>query len=268
MAGSTPPGTLQPDPYRDRHEGRTPGPLGHRDAADPLEPAAPADTPGPVGTSSDAAHAADPTRPAAAADAKEPASIKSAPIQKRAALFFKPEESATFKKLWETGVAMRVRIAALPTMKAEDAGFYDPLQNAIFLSPAEYRAPADPTHTRRSTAHELYHAWTNREVLRKAHDPESRKALIDAEMLALTEEQYVKQASAEERRAEGYAWMCDFEARDFFERKRGGTGFERKFMLGIARERIEEFWGAKKKFYVERARQRWRAAQDRHTAKP
>ena len=152
------------------------------------------------------------------------------------------KESPTFAKIWQESIDLKVQITPFDEMKAEDAAYYDPLQNAIFISPDEFKKPR-PKKTQLSTAHELYHAIQNKDVLKGASRPSERKRLIEQKMLAMKEDEFVRYESQREQMAEAFAWKCDGEAIDYFAgSQKGGTEFPKNFLQEIVNERVKEDW--------------------------
>jgi hypothetical protein len=189
-------------------------------------------------------------------------------IKDKSELFFNPKESPTFAKIWQESIELQVQITPFDEMKAEDAAYYDPLQNAIFISPDEFKKPR-PKKTQLSTAHELYHAIQYKVVLKGANTPRERKRLIEQRMLAMGEDEFVRYESQKEQMAEAFAWKCDGEAIDYFARsQKGGTGFPKDFQQEIMNERVKEYWDQQGKLYLGRARKRYRDAKLRQSAEP
>lgn len=245
---------------------RTPGSLGWNDAADPNSKALAGDTPSPAGTSP-ASYLNGLMLAQATGDQKNLVAVKKYKgysLKEKPELFFNPKESQTFAKVWQESIELQVKIAPFDEIKAEDEAYYDPLQNAIFISPNEFNKPK--SKTRLSTAHELYHAVQNKAVLKDATTPDERKRLIEKKMLAVEEDQFVNDASQKEKMAEAFAWKCDAEVIDYFTRtQKKGTGFPEKFQQEIVKQRIDEFWSQKSKSYIEQARKRYREAKLRQS---
>jgi hypothetical protein len=275
MAGSRSPGSVGTERKATasrKFPPRTPGPLGRNDAADPNVKSHHGDTPGPLGTSGDAAsHIPGVKSTLTVGVAEDPVPekrYKGYSIKDKSELFFDPKESPTFAKIWQESIELQVQIAPFDEMKATDAAYYDPLQNAIFISPDEFKQPRSKT-TRLSTAHELYHAIQNKDVLENARTFRERKRLIEQRMMAMSEDEFVRRESQREQMAEAIAWKCDGEAIDSFARsQKGETGFPRKFLQDIVRERVKEYWDQQSKVYVEKARKRYRDAKLRQSTEP
>lgn len=246
---------------------RTPGTLGVNDAGDPGKKALPGDTPGPVGTSGDAASHLPGMKHAHTISGRTGSGAekryKGYRILDKSELFFNPKESPTFARVFNQAIALQVQITPFDEMKATDAAYYDPLQNAIFISPDEFKKPkAKKTHL--STAHELYHAIQYKDLLKGARTLSERKRLIEQRMLTMAEDEFVRHESQREQQAEAFAWACDGEVLDYFDRKqKGGRGFPKNFQQEIVRERVKEYWSQVGKIYMEKARKRYRDAKIR-----
>jgi len=184
-------------------------------------------------------------------------------IKERPDLFFDPAESTTFARFWSKAIRLGITVLPVAGMNASDAAQYDKINNTIRLSAAEYAKPKDPAKTRRSTAHEMFHGVQNEPILKKAPTPVARAKAIDAERLAMTEDQFVAYTWKRELQAEAFAWTCDGEALNHFQTQRGGAPFDAAFLKSVVSIRVGEFAKSKPK-YVKSARKTWRALARRH----
>lgn len=184
-------------------------------------------------------------------------------IEKRPDLFYKTEESPTFKKLWKIGTSLKVKIAPDDAM-ANDAGRYDPRYNVILISVKDFQNKdvKDRDVLRRSTVHELFHAYQNASILKKSAIPEERTKLITAAIKKLgTEEAYIEHILKKEAFAEKVAWRCHYEALVYFSRRTHKHPLSIDDVGPIIQERVENFLNQTQKSYVKGAKKNWKKAQ-------
>jgi DNA-binding ferritin-like protein (Dps family) len=237
---SRPPGPTQHDPFSPVVPSRTPGSLGCRDAAEPNCRAALGDTPGPLGVN-DRGHFPGSVL-LAEASPPDPAAKKTA----GGVEMYAPGESSTFDKLKQDveNLGIRYAFAAVAKTPTSTRATYDPVTNTVRISREsydKYLKNIEKDELRRDIAHELVHARQRKELLQNAHDPETRRQLIDKEALSMSEEQYVKFRWNNEIQAERTAWDVFNESLDSFEAKRKGKRFPRDFLKEVTDTRIQEF---------------------------
>lgn len=176
------------------------------------------------------------------------------PIQKKPELFFKPKESPTFAAAFRKAQALGVKLMPAK-IDGGNAAMYDPVKNVIYISGKDFKHPTGST--RRSTAHELYHALQSESVLRKGNTNQQREKLIEQHILSMSERDYIDYAWKKELAAEKFAWQCDVEATQHFSKATRGAGFPNNFLKQVVQTRLNEYSKSQKSKYIKAARSRW-----------